>query len=163
MGMLCCYHEGWTDTNKCSQAYVKSWCFTILCFTNYFYSIPIAEGKHYPIGLGFEDEVNDDDWEVKEERKFSGSASVRSFGHGEFASSDIRYRNNLASNTSKSVNVSNLSDMMANTSARSSLPTSSRSSVMSESCRPPEAGAGRGLLLQSLKSQRSSRMAANLN
>ena len=197
MGMLCCYHEGWTDTNKCSQAYVKSWCFTILCFTNYFYSIPIAEGKHYPIGLGFEDEVNDDDWEVKEERytlkkkllfpdtefisrKFSGSASVRSFGHGEFASSDIRYRNDLASNTSESVNVSNLSDMMAKTSvtdfdseyelpessnisARSSLPTSSRSSVMSESCRPPGAGAGRGLLLQSLKSQRSSRMAANLN
>ena len=108
------------------------------------------------------------------------AGSVRRYGHGDFASSDIRYRNDDESNTSESVNVSNMSDIMAKTSVsdfdseyelpessnistRSSVPTSSRSSIMSESSRPVGAGAGRGLLLQSLRSQRSSRMAANLN
>jgi len=177
--MLCTYHDAETDTNKCSKAFVKSWCFTILTFTNTLFHVCKVERKHFPDGLGTDDAVNDDDWEVQEKRKVA-AGSVRSYGHGDFASSDIRYRNDDESNTSESVNVSNMSDIMAKTSVsdfdseyelpessnistRSSVPTSSRSSIMSESSRPVGAGAGRGLLLQSLRSQRSSRMAANLN
>ena len=66
--MLCAYHDAETDTNKCSQAFVKSWCFTILTFTNDLFNVPKVDGKHFPKGLGIDVEVNNDAWEVEEER-----------------------------------------------------------------------------------------------
>ena len=65
-GIICPWHEAATETNNCSEAFVKSWAFTILAFTNQVYDIPKVEGKHCPIG-SFETDVVEE-WDSKEER-----------------------------------------------------------------------------------------------
>ena len=65
-GIICSWHEAATETNNCSEAFVKSWAFTVLAFTNQVYDIPKVEGKHCPFGSFKSDVV--EEWDIKEER-----------------------------------------------------------------------------------------------
>ena len=88
---------------------------------------------------------------------------VRGYGHGDFASSDIRYRN--GSEASGKDDVSTVSEFLSKNSisdfdSEYELPGPSQASAPASSA---SSMTGAGMLLQKLKDQRSSRLAANLN
>ena len=92
-------------------------------------------------------------------KKVVVQGKAQGFGHGEFASSDIRYRNDSEASTSD--DVSTVSEFLAKNSisdfdSEYELPESNQASV------PRTSMTGAGLLLQKLKNQRSSRLAAKL-
>jgi len=174
-GLCCPWHEDNTDTVHCSESLVKRWTYTILHFTNNKFETDIVDEKHVPRGTQNQEiEASHVIWETTNERK-----RIREFKYGEngFPSSDIRYRDQ--SYTEDEDEVTSVTDTMANSSishisdldsesgmittpgmssTTGSIPASSRSSVSSLS------GSKQGnQMLAALRSQRNSRMAANLN
>ena len=101
-------------------------------------------------------------------KKVVVQGKAQGFGHGEFASSDIRYRNDSEASTSD--DVSTVSEFLAKNSisdfdSEYELPGSNQASVPNfhdRSMKCATSMTGAGLLLQKLKNQRSSRLAAKL-
>jgi len=173
-GLCCPWHEDNTDTVHCSESLVKRWTYTILHFTTNKFETDIIDGQHVPRGTQNQEiEASHLIWETTNERK-----PHREFKYGEngFPSSDIRYRGQ--SYTEDEEEVTSLTDTMASSSIShisdldsesgivttgmsstiGSIPASSRSSVSSLSGSKPG-----NQMLATLRSQRNSRMAANLN
>jgi len=177
-GLCCPWHEDNTDTVHCSESLVKRWTYTILHFTCDKFETEIIDGKHVPPGTQNQEiEASHVIWETENKRN---PIREHSYGENGFPSSDIRYRGRDQSLTEDEVN--SVTDTMANSSishitdldsesgmgmvtpgtgmssSLGSLPASSRSSVTSLT-----GSKHANQMLETLRCQRHSRMAANLN
>jgi len=104
--LSCAWHESETDSQHCSEAYVKRWMYTLLAFTNDQFNVrPVDDGRHAPKGsltvTIYSSDNDEADWGDIEETN-----ELRIYPHDKnsiFASSDIRYRDVMEDNGSQSI------------------------------------------------------------